>query len=64
MAGRIQRKNMLKPGLDLNETAQFIVVTISGCSALYASTHDPRIWNFILAQLNWFMNGLKKTRKD
>ena len=53
-------KNMLKPGLDFNEIAKFIVVSINGCAALYASTRDPETWKLTLTQLNYFINGLKK----
>jgi len=36
-------KNMLKPGLNFNEIAKFIIVSINGCAALYPSTRDPEI---------------------
>jgi len=52
-------KNMLKPGLNFNEIAKFIVVAINGCAALYPSTRDPEIWNLTLKQINYYINGLK-----
>jgi len=52
-------KNMLKPGLKLNEIAKFIVVSINGCAALYPSTRDPEIWKLTLKQINYYINGLK-----
>ena len=52
-------KGMLKPGLNLTEIAQFIIVSINGCAALYASTRDPKIWKLTLTQLNSYINGLK-----
>ncbi|MCD4744219.1 MAG: TetR/AcrR family transcriptional regulator [Desulfobacteraceae bacterium] len=52
-------KDMLKPDLDFTEIAQFIVVSINGCAALYASTHDPKVWKLTLTQLNAYINGLK-----
>ena len=53
-------KNMLKPGLDFDEIAKFIIVSINGCAALYASTRDPETWELTLTQLKYFINGLKK----
>ena len=52
-------KNMLKPGLNFNEIAKFIVVSINGCAALYPSTRDPEIWKLTLKQINYYINGLK-----
>lgn len=53
-------KDMLKPGLNLNEIASFIVVSINGCAALYISIRDPEIWRLTLTQLNYYINELKK----
>ena len=52
-------KNMLKPGLNFNEIAKFIVVSINGCAALYPSTRDPEIWKLTLRQINYYINELK-----
>ena len=53
-------KNMLKPGLNFNEIAKFIVVSINGCAALYPSIRDPEIWKLTLRQINYYINELKK----
>ncbi|MCD4678313.1 MAG: TetR/AcrR family transcriptional regulator [Desulfobacula sp.] len=53
-------KEMLKPGLNFNEIANFIIVSINGCAALYPSSRDPEIWKLTLKQLNYYINGLKK----
>ena len=53
-------KDMLKPGLNINEIAKFIVVSINGCAALYPSSRDPEIWKLTLTQLKYYINGLKK----
>ena len=53
-------KNMLKPGLNFNEIAKFIVVSINGCAALYPSTRDSEIWKLTLRQINYYINELKK----
>ncbi len=52
-------KKMLKPGLNFNEIAKFIVVSINGCAALYPSTRDPEIWKLTLKQIKYYINGLK-----
>jgi len=52
-------KNMLKPGLNFNEIAKFIVVAINGCAALYPSTRDPETWKLTLRQINYYINELK-----
>jgi TetR/AcrR family transcriptional regulator, transcriptional repressor for nem operon len=53
-------KSMLKPGLNLDEIAKFIVVSINGCAALYIQIRDPEIWELSLAQLNYYIDGLRK----
>lgn len=54
------QKGMLKPGLDPDEIAKFIVVSINGCAALYIQIRDPEIWKLTLAQLNYYIDGLKQ----
>jgi AcrR family transcriptional regulator len=53
-------KNMLKSGLNVNEIAKFIVVSINGCAALYPSSRDQKIWKLTLIQINYYINALKK----
>ncbi len=53
-------KQMLKKNLNLSEISKFIIVSISGCAAMYASTHDSGIWKLTLIQLNNFISTLKK----
>jgi TetR/AcrR family transcriptional regulator, transcriptional repressor for nem operon len=55
-----EEKKMLKPGLNFNEIANFIVVSINGCAALYPLTRDPEIWKLTLRQLNYFIHELRK----
>jgi TetR/AcrR family transcriptional regulator, transcriptional repressor for nem operon len=54
------QKKMLKPDFDCDEVSKFIIVSISGCAALYASSHDSQIWKLTLSQLKQYINGLKK----
>ena len=53
-------KNMLKPGLNFNEIAKFIIVSINGCAALYPLSRDPETWKLTLAQINFYIHALKK----
>ncbi len=55
-----KEKRMTAPDLDTHEIARFIVVSISGCSALYASSRDPGIWKTTLTQLHHFIEGLRQ----
>jgi TetR/AcrR family transcriptional repressor of nem operon len=53
-------KDMLKSGLDFNDIANFIVVALNGCAALYISVRDPEIWQLTLRQINCYIKELKK----
>ena len=55
-----KEKNILKSGLHFEEIAKFIIVSINGCAALYASTRDPEIWKLTLTQLNYYVDGLRQ----
>ncbi|MCP4670203.1 MAG: TetR/AcrR family transcriptional regulator [Desulfobacula sp.] len=53
-------KNLLKPGLNFNEIASFIVISLNGSAALYASTREPRLWELTLKQISFYINELKR----
>ena len=53
------RQGRLKPGLDLGESADFIVITLNGAGALYAATRDDSIWEKTLAQLKFYLRNLR-----
>ena len=55
-----QEKKRLKSGLALNEIAEFITISVNGCTALYASSHDPESWKLTLSQLKYYIQSLKK----
>lgn len=55
-----QEKNRLKSGLALNEIADFITISVNGCTALYASTRDPVSWKLTLSQLRYYIHSLEK----
>lgn len=50
---------LLKPGLDPASAAQFIVICLNGCAALYAAGRDPAVWRVTLDQLKCYINGLR-----
>ncbi len=52
-------KGMLKPGLDFKQIGNFILITMNGAGALYASTRDPLILEQALDQLRFYINQLK-----
>ncbi|MCF6246945.1 MAG: TetR/AcrR family transcriptional regulator [Desulfobacula sp.] len=53
-------KQILKPGLDLEQIAKFIVTSINGCAALYASTRNAQTWEITLDQIHYYINSLRK----
>ncbi len=53
-------KNLLKPDLNFNEIASFIVISLNGSAALYIATREPRLWELTLTQLKYYINALKK----
>ncbi len=53
-------KGMLKEGLNPKEIANFIVITVNGAGALYASSRDPNIWKHTINQLGFYINQLRK----
>lgn len=55
-----EQKALLRDGLNLDEIANFIVIALNGAVPLYAASHDPAVWNQTLAQLHFYIDGLKK----
>jgi AcrR family transcriptional regulator len=53
-------KQLLKPNLDVGEIADFIVTSLNGCAALYASTRDAKILEITLSQINFYLEQMKK----
>lgn len=49
----------LKDGLNFREIANFIVISLNGAAALYASSRDPRIWRQTIHQLRFYIGQLK-----
>ena len=54
------QKEMLKDGLDLDEIAHFIVISLNGAAPLYAATRDSRVWKQTISQLRYYINQLRR----
>ena len=53
-------KQMLKTDLNINEIADFIITSLSGCAALYAPTKDVRILDTTISQINYYLDQMKR----
>jgi len=53
-------REMLKPGIDLREVANFIVITVNGAAPLYAASRDPLIWKQTISQLRYYLKELRR----
>ena len=54
------RSGVLKVGLDLKETANFILISLNGAAALYISSRDTSILEQTVGQLRFYIHQLKK----
>lgn len=55
-----EAKSMLREGLNLKETANFIVISLNGAAPLYAASRDPLIWQQTISQLHYYLRQLRK----
>jgi TetR/AcrR family transcriptional regulator, transcriptional repressor for nem operon len=55
-----QQQGRLREGLDLDGIATFLVISMNGAAPLYAASQDPAIWQQTLAQLQMYMQCLRK----
>lgn len=58
--GEAECKGMLREGLDLCETANFIMIVLNGAAPLYASSKDPAVWKQAISQLHFYIRTLRK----
>jgi AcrR family transcriptional regulator len=54
------QQGLLKAGLNFNEIANHIIISLNGAAALYASSRDPAILDQTVAQLHFYIRQLKK----
>ena len=54
------QQGLLKAGLNLQEVAIFLVISLNGAAPLYAATKDPAVWQQTLGQLYYYLRTLRK----
>ena len=54
------QQEMLKEGLNFKEIANYIIISLNGAAALYASSRDPGILDHTVSQLRFYIRQLKK----
>jgi len=57
-----EQKGMLKDGLNFREISNFIVISLNGAAPLYSASRDPLIWKRTIAQLQYYIEQLKKIK--
>jgi AcrR family transcriptional regulator len=55
-----EQKNILKVGLDLKGTANFIVIALNGAAPLYSASRDSEILENTIRQLQFYLKQLRK----
>ncbi len=55
-----EQKGILREGLDSQEIADFIVISLNGAGALYSASRDANIWKRTISQLHFYINQLRK----
>jgi TetR/AcrR family transcriptional regulator, transcriptional repressor for nem operon len=55
-----EQQGRLKAGLNLGEIATFLVISLNGTAPMYASGRDATVWRSSLAQLQFYINQLRK----
>ena len=53
------QQGMLKQGLNFKEIANYIIISLNGAAALYASSRDPAILDHTVSQLRFYIRRLK-----
>jgi len=52
-------QGMLKPDLNLQEIASYLVLSLNGAGSIYSATRDPKIWKQTITQLKFYISQLK-----
>jgi TetR/AcrR family transcriptional repressor of nem operon len=55
-----QQQGILREGLNLEAIANFMVVSLNGAAPLYAASQDPAVWQRTMAQLEFYLNCLRR----
>jgi TetR/AcrR family transcriptional regulator, transcriptional repressor for nem operon len=55
-----RQQGRLRDGLNPDEIADFLVISLNGAAPLYAASRDPAVWQHALAQLRAYLTYLSK----
>jgi AcrR family transcriptional regulator len=55
-----EHRGLLKENLNFHEIANYIIISLNGAAALYASSRDPVILDQTVSQLHFYIRQLKK----
>jgi TetR/AcrR family transcriptional repressor of nem operon len=55
-----RQQGRLRDGLNPDEIADFLVISLNGAAPLYAASRDPAVWQHTLAQLHLYIKCLSK----
>jgi TetR/AcrR family transcriptional regulator, transcriptional repressor for nem operon len=53
-------QGLIKEGVNLNEVANFMVISLNGAAPLYAASKDPAVWQQTLAQMRYYNQSLRR----
>jgi TetR/AcrR family transcriptional repressor of nem operon len=53
-------QGLIKEGVNLNEVANFMVISLSGAAPLYAASKDPAVWQQTLTQMRYYNQSLRR----
>jgi TetR/AcrR family transcriptional repressor of nem operon len=53
-------QGLIKEGVNLNEVANFMVISLNGAAPLYAASKDPAVWQHTLAQMRYYNQSLRR----
>jgi len=55
-----EQKGILRDGLNLQEIAKVIGISLNGAAPLYAASKDPAVGQQTMAQLHFYIKSLRK----
>jgi TetR/AcrR family transcriptional repressor of nem operon len=53
-------QGLIKEGVNLNEVANFMVISLNGAAPLYAASKDPAVWQQTLTQMRYYNQSLRR----
>ena len=55
-----RQQGRLRDGVNPDEIADFLVISLNGAAPLYAASQDPAVWQHTLAQLHFYIKCLSQ----